>query len=284
MSKSEKFTIILSINDDALTYQITSKIKQIFKNLPLNLIVSPDGPSVIIHSQTHKPHLIILSSNMIGMNGIQVIREIRKKDGGTPFLYCYTSNEENINESGIDTIKTPITNWSNFQSKIQEVIPEEIKIKYGLLKGDTILHRLLKEYSDKYCLEHNIHLEAQSYQKEIPLQMIHKSFDTFSQSKNIDQENSLNNEAKQIHEPMHSADEKNTTFNKSSTPNTIWLEAILLAIISGITYYLFRDAEEFEEPAGLINLKNIFALITILFYFGFFVSKGLDRALNRLSK
>lgn len=280
MAKSDQFNIIVAVNDDSLTYQITSKIKQKFKELPLNIIVAADGPSALVQSKNLKPHLIIVSATLVGMNGAQVIREIRKSDGGISFIYLYDHNDQPIQESGVNLVQTPISNWHNFHSKIQEVIPEEIKIKFGLLKGDGVLHRMLKEYSDKFCEENNILSERQAYQKERPVVMIHNSYDTFSNTGNV-----LANTGKATHEEQDQKLHGEThQSEKSPMPKTIWLEIIILVVLTGVCLYYFKQQQEMEESAGFFNIKNLFASITVLSYFGFFLSRGIDRILQKMPK
>ena len=85
-----------------------------------------------------------------------LVRDIRKIE---EFGYLSPRGEEPIvDEPGVEFIKTPITNWSEFLGKVEDVIPEEIKIEYGL-KETLALNRRLNEFSKEYLKENNISVE-----------------------------------------------------------------------------------------------------------------------------
>ena len=78
---------ILVIDDDVTIRKI---YKQAFKSTPYQVVMAESGEFGIELQRKFKYDLIFLDINMRGMNGIEVLREIRKTNEDVP-IYIVTS-------------------------------------------------------------------------------------------------------------------------------------------------------------------------------------------------
>ena len=152
------FYILLASSDEQMSSTYASKIKERFGELPLLIDFASDGVKALEKFEKKLHHLVISDIDMPVLDGPTLVGDIRKIEGSS-VIYLLGDSDPGIDEPGVEFIKTPITNWTEFIGKVEDVIPEEIKIEYGLTKRDTALNRRLGEFSKKFLKENNIEPE-----------------------------------------------------------------------------------------------------------------------------
>ncbi|MDA8793126.1 hypothetical protein N9N67_07765 [Bacteriovoracaceae bacterium] len=263
------FKVLLILGNESLGIQISQKIKQDLNGLPLEVDYVTDSRRGIADFRDKMHQLIIVDDELPGTSGAQIIREIRKIVGGVTILLL-TNKQQEILESGVEQVILPIVNWSDFLGKSREVIPEELKAKFGFLKRDSLFFKKLENYSKSFIQNNNLDDEFEKYKTEKPLSLIPKYFDSMLA-------------------PKTTSDEKNLDIhNSDSTKNGVgeikvnsFLEIFVLLMLIGATIGVHKL--EYFSSEELISLKNIISAFAVIAFSGFFASKVFDRFfINRL--
>ena len=98
-SKSSGEESILVVDDEP---QIRSLLSQYLSRKGYQVRVAPDGPTALSMVAKEQPRFVILDMYMPGMNGLELLRELRAKnyDGGV--LGLTGSQEENLLQGVLD--------------------------------------------------------------------------------------------------------------------------------------------------------------------------------------
>ena len=273
------FYILLVSPDEHQSSAYASKIKERFGELPLQMDFATDGAKALEKFEKTFHHLIICDINMPVMDGPSLVRDIRKIEGSS-VIFLLGEKEPIIEEPGVEFVKTPVVNWTDFVGKVEDVVPEEIKIEYGLTKRDTALNRRLLEFSEKFLKENNIEIEAEG-KKDISL--IPQYFYS------------------EIEGPGVSTADAKTESHVSQGPRDAFplalkvkfiVQGLLeLLILGGLLYYTIKlfnappaEDADFSEENPFINLKNIMALLTIFSFLGYFFSKVFEKFFLKKNK
>jgi len=266
------FYILLVSPDEHQSSIYASKIKERFGELPLQVDFATDGAKALEKFEKFFHHLVICDINMPVMDGPSLVRDIRKIEGSS-VIFLLGEKEPVIDEPGVEFVKTPVVNWTEFIGKVEDVVPEEIKIEYGLTKRDTALNRRLLEFSDKFLKENNIEVEGEG-KKDISL--IPQYF--YSETEGP---GGVVAEGKTV-SPVTQG--PRDTFPMALKVKFIVQGLLELLILGGLLYYTIKlfnappaDDADFSEENPFINLKNIMALLTTFSFLGYFFSKVFEK-------
>lgn len=283
------FYILLVSPDEQLSSNYASKIKERFGELPLIIDFANDGLKALEKFEKSFHHLVITEIEMPVMNGPSLVSEIRKIEGSS-VIYLLGKSEPEIDEPGVEFIKTPITDWTEFIGKVEDVIPEEIKIEYGLKKRDTALNRRLNDFSKKYLEENNIKFESSA---DDDIFLIPKYFYGLEEE-HLAEEGAKKGEkeviGKSSQKKLVSIEGMGSMpFLKKKLIFQTILEILILGGLAYATYNLFTvkpsgGEDDFAEENLFINLKNVMALITVVSFLGYFLGKVFEKVLLKKNK
>tara|TARA_Y100001954_G_scaffold25533_1_gene23253 strand:- start:3749 stop:4615 length:867 start_codon:yes stop_codon:yes gene_type:complete len=276
------FYILLVSPDEQLSSTYASKIKDRFGELPLFIDFAHDGLKALEKFEKHFHHLVISDIEMPVMDGLSLVSEIRKIEGSS-IIYLLGNSKLKMDEPGVEFINTPITDWTEFIGKVEDVIPEEIKIEYGLKKRDTALNRRLNDFSKKYLEENGIKAESSGNDD---IFLIPKYFYGLEEE-HLAKENAQEGEntiSRKVNQKGVGSTEGMVVFPflKRRLIFQSILELLILAGLAYATYHLFTakpsgGEDDFGEENLFINLKNVMALITIVSFLGYFLGKVFEK-------
>lgn len=268
------FKILIASPDEEKGSLLSSKIKKAFGKLPLKIDFASDGEKALGEFNIKSHGLIISDINMPVMDGLTLLKEIRKTEGTSFVFFLYEGTFETPDETGVEAFKWPITNWTDFVHKVQDVIPEELKSEYGLSFRDTILYKKLAEYGEKYHSAGDSCLLANTPITFFPHHFVSKESARREPTKE-----------EKIAEKMQKFSEDKTVLqeDKGHTSIILWIiELLILGGLLALTLYLFKESkapggeDDFMMEESLLSLKNIMAGITGVAFFGFFISRFLE--------
>ena len=93
---------ILAVDDENAVLEL---IKNTLEKEDFEVAVAPEGESALAIVNKHTPSLVILDVNMPGMNGIEVLRQIREKTNIPVIMLSVISDADTIGkalEAGAD--------------------------------------------------------------------------------------------------------------------------------------------------------------------------------------
>ncbi|MEE2744551.1 MAG: response regulator [Bdellovibrionota bacterium] len=266
------FYILLVSPDEHQSSIYASKIKERFGELPLQVHFATDGAKALEKFEKFFHHLVICDINMPVMDGPSLVRDIRKIEGSS-VIFLLGEKKPDIDEPGLEFVKIPVVNWTEFVGKVEDVIPEEIKIEYGLTKRDTALNRRLNEFSEKFLKDNNIESESEG-EKDISL--IPQYFYSEGEA-----QGGSTGESTQEMSQTHGG---RGTFPLALKVKFIVQGILELLILGGLLYYTIKlfnappaEDADFSEGNPFINLKNIMALLTTFSFLGYFFSKAFEK-------
>lgn len=276
------FYLLFVSPDEYQTSLYAAKIKERFGLLPFQVDFATDGAKALEKFEKHFHHLVICDVNMPVMDGPSLVRDIRKIEGSS-VIFLLGEEKPDIDEAGVEFIKIPIVNWTDFIGKVEDVIPEEIKIEYGLTKRDTALNRRLNEFCEKHIKDNNIEMGTAG-EKEISL--IPQYF--YDESDHVKVSNETSSEGLSV---SSSSGVMMSPLAKALKTKFFIQGVLELLILGGLLYYtitLFKggpvDDDSFADENLFINLKNIMALLTIFSFLGYFFSKAFEKIFLKKEK
>tara|TARA_Y100001970_G_scaffold291369_1_gene428265 strand:+ start:1887 stop:2750 length:864 start_codon:yes stop_codon:yes gene_type:complete len=282
------FYILLVSPDEQLSSNYASKIKERFGDLPLIIDFAHDGLKALEKFEKSFHHLVMSEVEMPVMDGPSLVSEIRKIEGSS-VIYLLGKTELEIDDPNVEFIKTPVTDWAEFIGKVEDVIPEEIKIEYGLKKRDTALNRRLNDFSKKYLDENNIKPESSA---DDDIFLIPKYFYGLEEEHLTEgiKEGEKTESGKLSQKKVTSIEGMGSIpFLKKKLVFQTILEIVILGGLAYATYHLFTakptgGEDDFGEENLFINLKNVMALITVVSFLGYFLGKVFEKTIFRNSK
>jgi len=125
MPKTKKFSILVADDEPDVVEYLSRYLK---RNLDCNIFEAKDGREALEVYKNNHLDLILLDLKMPGLNGIDVIREIRKTDHDTLILVITAWDAEKIAHQAIQEGATDLLS--------KPLSPKAIKLKI-----ETILNR-----------------------------------------------------------------------------------------------------------------------------------------------
>ena len=275
------FYILLVSPDEQMSSSYASKIKERFGDLPLVIDFAHDGLRALEKFEKSFHHLVISDIEMPVMDGPTLVTEVRKVEGSS-VIYLLGKSQPEIDEPGVEFIKTPITDWTGFIGKVEDVIPEEIKIEYSLKKRDTALNRRLGEFSKSYIEKNNIKIEPPGNNDIFLIPKYFYGLEEDHLAEERAKEGSKSLKKDQGNKTISIEDLKGASFLKGKLVFQTILELLILGGLAYATYHLFTakpsgGEDEFGEENLFINLKNVMALITVVSFLGYFLGKVFEK-------
>ena len=257
----DSFNIIVVSLSDSTGIEIKNKVEQKFKSLPSKFQFVNSGDQALYLLGTGVYQLVITDYEMPGMNGKDLVREIRKNDGGISIILMAPQDVKLAKES-FELVTTPIADWNQFLSLVQGAIPDSLQTQYGIKSHDPILDKLLKNRAQELFGE-----EEQEYTDgSKPFILLPKWM--------------LGRRSNAEKSTLQDTDFKFVDTDEVKTFKTIrekGLEFMVLGfIISFCLIWLYKYANE-ENSEITIFIQ----VITALSCFGFFVSQMSERLYNK---
>ncbi len=250
-----KVKILLALTDSNLARQISEKIKERFEKVPLQFDVSEDGHRALNDFRNKLHELVFISQDLAGLNGEDFAREAGRDSGYT--MVFVLGAKEGAGASQVERVPLPIVNWTDFLDRVQAALPEEVKARFGLTQRNSILYEKLTEYGKKYLTK------ASDDGDLAPLICIPQILN----ENPIAQKDSV---VQKVFEktifPVLSSEQYKVALH--------WEVSILtslLVITAGV--YIWSDGSD----DSLFSFKTLLALLTVISFFGFFVSRAFDR-------
>lgn len=260
------FKILFVSSDEGLTSELANRVKKAYQKVPLEFDFANDGSKALMLFERKVPHLVVSEVNLPVMNGDALVSEIRRTEGSTT-VFLLGTNEIEIEDSGVEFFKLPITNWSEFLGGVEDTIPEEIKAEFGIAKRDTILIRKLEEYAKTRFNLDEVHTEKCTL---LPISIIPKYFD----QEESDQIEVFSKNKEQITDSSH--EEEIVVSDKRFILQQV-MELLVLFILLGISFYLHKSGGDDFDEESIFNLKNAMTGITGLAFVGYFFGKVIER-------
>jgi len=284
------FYILFVSHDESQASIYADKVKSGFPQIPINIDFATDGSKALEKFekfyQRHKQkgdflHRIVISDiDMPVMNGITLVKEIRKLEGST-VIFLLGNKDPDIEDPAVDFIETPIVNWTQFLSKIENLIPEEFKITYGMPKSDSLINKKLQEFSNQFLKENNVELIKKGNE---PISFLPKYFEEEGEDQSFINSQNMKDDKNTIIKLLTSKIkrlEKNQGTKEFglSRKRIIIQTSIEVLYLSGLlfyTIYLFATEDAiFKGP--FYQFKYVMAVITGLVFSSYFFSKVFEK-------
>lgn len=257
MSSSERISLLLAMTDTHLIQQMVSKVRTRFPQITFEVFISEDGTRALADCQQKKPFLIVVSADLPGMDGESLIREIRKSDGALPIIYLKPAEREAPDSAEI--VAQPIVDWTDFLTRVQTAIPDDLKVKFGLFQRDGLLYSKLTEFGKKY------QNAAGSVGATAPIVTIPKFFDATT--------------AGNTGSPLPQASSAPQIIYKELSPEhsrkALFVELSILVLLTLGTAFVHSSKWSGED--GWLSIRSALTALTIFSYFGFFLGRILNR-------
>ncbi len=257
------FNILYVSNDENNAPKTIAKIEKHFHLLNVDIQFASDGSKALYCLHQENFHLIITDLDMPVMDGLTLIREVRKSDGGVGIILLVHKGQT-IEESSVSTFTLPILDWSAFFNMIAGSIPEEIKSFYGFVERDEKTEALYAQIAEKLVTETGIVNKP----ADSPVVLIPRWFD---EDENEEEENRSQTTSIQNKEV------------ETKPPAASWigqsLAEIIILIALGLTlvFLLTWQNEHFE-----VWMRQLSAIFIGLCFLSFFIGKTVERfVLNR---
>jgi CheY-like chemotaxis protein len=287
------FYILFVSHNESQASIYADKVKEGFPQIPINIDFATDGSKGIEKYekfyQRHKQkgdflHRIIISDiKMPVMDGISLVKEIRKLEGST-VIFLLGEKDPDINDSAVDYIETPIVNWTDFLGKIENLIPEEFKITYGMPRRNNLINKKLNEFSKKFLEENKI--------KNVPkgtegLSLLPKYFEEEEkegmpvdvQDMSDDKDTIIRFLNKKVHKLERGQVSNDFGFSKKRLYFQYFLEIFLLGSLLIYTIVLFNQKADVKgiQEAPFLHFKYVMAIMTALTFISYFFSKVFEK-------
>ena len=255
----DSFNIIVVSLNDSVGIDIKKRVDQKFKSLPSRFQFVNSGDQALYLLGTGVYQLVISDYDMPGMNGRDLVREIRKNDGGIAVILMVPQGL-NLAKESFEPVAAPIVDWNKFLSLVQGAIPDSLQTQYGIKSHDPILDKLLKDRA-KELFSEGIKSESDDNKPFImlPNWMLGES-----------QEPSL----------PHTEEESNKKYSNNTTKTSMikkisekGLELLVLCFVLGFCLiWVHKFANEDNQKITLL-----IQILTVCSFFGFFVSQTSER-------
>jgi len=284
------FYILFVSHDESQGSIYADKVKNGFPQIPINIDFATDGSKALEKFekfyQRHKQkgdflHRIVISDiDMPVMNGITLVKEIRKLEGST-VIFLLGNKDPDIEDPAVDFIETPIVNWTQFLTKIENLIPEEFKITYGMPKSDSLINKKLQEFSNQFLKENKVELIKKGNE---PISFLPKYFEEEGEDQSFINSQDMKDDKNTIIKLLTSKikrlekNQKTKEFGLSRKRIIIQtsIEVLYLSGLLFYTIYLFATEDAiFKGP--FYQFKYVMAVITGLVFSSYFFSKVFEK-------
>ena len=257
---SEKYSILLVIPDQTIASDISEAIKQHFSQLPTHIEFARDGVIALGLIQKGTYHLVISMFDMPIMDGATLVHEIRRHQSSTSIILIKDKNTQ-IEEANVDSFDLPVTDMDIFCKKVFDLIPEDLKIKFGLKRRTTPLLKRLIDYSENHKKQIESNVFSGPYFAMLP--------NLFGGEQELDS-------------PKISAEEKHEFKENEpifvNRPYQVFVEMFWLALLLGCSIFVYSKR---NPEAGVFNLNNGIIVTTMIIFVGYFISHGYERIINK---
>jgi hypothetical protein len=145
--KINSLQILIACFDSQISQEIASKLKDRYKQVSFEFDFHPEGTRALSDFKIKKHSLLIITSELPGLNGERLIQEIFRNTGSASILLLGNQITDVL---GCEFIKLPILNWTDFFNKLQNVVSEDVRTTLGIQNQDSILVDQLLKYGEKY--------------------------------------------------------------------------------------------------------------------------------------
>ena len=252
---SERFSILLVLPDQELAEVLSSALREHFDKVPLVIDFATDGVKALFSLAKTNYHLVISMVEMPIMDGLTLVYEIRKEHGSTA-IFLLTKNQVEVEQSGVDLIQIPITDMEKFCDQVSDIVPEEMKAKFGLIRRESHQLRLLMKYLNSQPLSQG---------------SIDYSGESFALIPN------LFTSKESVLENSSTTQTRNATIRKqaNNTNVQIFTEFFWLALLAAFSFYLMTGAINFDGTSYVIT--PIVVILTMFIFLGYFSSHLYNR-------
>ncbi len=263
---TDHLQILLVMSDDQLAHQVQQKIKTKFAKVPLQFDTMSDAKLALGAFKSSRHAIVIAAAHLSGMDGLQLLREIKRIDGAVFTLLLGHSPEARA--ESIEALQLPIIDWTDFIGKVQAAIPDDLKARFGLFERNTLLFEKLTEYGKKYLIE-----TAEVSRPAVFC--IPKYF-----SSGVESQAEVPSQERQSQGLKKSAQSliRYQALSIEQQKRTLKVEILILCvvlIITGGVFYFYRE----ESSDGLLSPKGLATILSGVSFLGFFISRSFDRFL-----
>ncbi len=268
MSESESLRILIVLTDNHLAHQISQKIRARFPTMPIETDRVDDGRRALGEFQQKKPDVIIAGSDLPGLGGSSLAREIRKHDGALPIFFLKSG--EAAAPDSVEVVSLPLVDWTDFLTRLQASLPDDLKSKYGLFTRDSHFYQSLVDYGRRFS-------EAAVDESSLPsLSLVPSYFDQSGSDSPSTPGNpgtppATTSTVRPAALKIQLNDLSPALLRKSLQLELSILGALtLLALITHLVPALARSED-------LFSLKNLSLWLSSFAYLGFFLGRIFDR-------
>ena len=291
------FYILFVSQDESQASVYADKVKKGFPQIPINIEFATDGQMALekfeqfyrrhrwkddLKEKGNFLHRVVFSEiKMPVMDGPTLVKEIRKTEGSSMIFLLGDKNPE-IDDPAVEFIETPIVNWTNFLLKIENLIPEEFKITYGMPKSNNQINKKLNEFSAQFLKENEI---EKSQKGTEPISFLPKYFEEVGEGSQSgmnlqDIKDDKDTIIKILNRKLQRLEKIQVKQEFGLSKKRILIQTSLEVIYLGgllfYTIYLFKDQDALLK-APFTQFKYIMALITILAFSSYFFSKVFEK-------
>lgn len=256
------YSILLVAADVSRASEFSSKIRIHFSSAPISVDVVEDGSRALYALSKKNYFLVISDVDLPIMDGVSLVRELRRMDGGIA-IFLLATRSVTVEEQGIDIVKVPIENWKDLFRKIEYQLPQQMRVKYGLVSQDKELAEMLTNYARE-----KIGDTPSTWTADSPVLQIPTYFDASSNSETQPKIDSREQALQRISERVEKQPSKALIFSQAS-------EILMLATLLIVTSYLF--SRNYEEDSLMRQVRYVLLVVTSVSFFGYFVAKFIER-------
>lgn len=147
---NDSIRVLLALSDRALSAEFVKQLKASTDSevVQFEFDMSSDGKRALADFRSNQPHIVLASSDLAGIDGIKLAREIARESGETAVFVVGIAPSD----PSYELIALPIVNWKQALARVQSGLPEHLKRRLGLEDRDVVLIQALTEYAKKYAL------------------------------------------------------------------------------------------------------------------------------------
>lgn len=128
MSEGSKKILLIVEDDKALRQALAEKCG----HLPLDVITAKNGQEALTEGESHQPDLILLDIMMPEMDGIEFLRELRRKEWGKETEVIILTNQTD-NQKISEALAEGALEYYVKSNIDLDNIAEVVKTKFGIL-------------------------------------------------------------------------------------------------------------------------------------------------------